>query len=183
MSLSGDVLRDGKFARFGMLMDRSWKSFIERRFIEGLLMSEMFSFEPMDPEAQLVARDEFGIVLGYQVAVGPYFLDFSLTHPAAPLRLAIELDGHAWHRRTAEEAQYEAQRERFIVDAGYTVVRYMGAEVMRGPKRVANDAYRRIFNVVEKGPGVARTSPIGSPAHRRADEVRAHRAVPCRKKQ
>jgi very-short-patch-repair endonuclease len=154
------LLRDGKFARFGMLMDRSWKSFIERRFIEGLLMSEMFSFEPMDPEAQFVARDDFGIVLGVQVPVGPYFVDFTLTHPAAPLRLAIELDGHAWHRRTAEEAEYEAQRERFIVDAGYTVVRYMGAEVMRGPRKVANDAYARIFKAVEKGPGIVKVEPL-----------------------
>jgi very-short-patch-repair endonuclease len=150
------MLRDGKFARFGCLMDRAFDSFIERRFMEGLLMSEMFSFEPMDPDACLVARDDFGIVLGYQVPVGPYLVDFTLTHPGSLLRLAIELDGHEWHRRTAAEAEHEAVRERAIVTDGWTLVRYMGREVMRGPRKVANDAYRRVFSRIGNGPSLVK---------------------------
>ncbi len=144
---------DGKFMRFGALLDGAYESFIERRFLVALLFSETFSFEPMARPPLAVARDAFGITLGMQVPVGPYFVDFTLTHVATPLRLAIELDGHAFHRRTAREAEYEARREREISEEGWTVLRFTGAEVMREPGRVARQAYERLRGRV--GPGVS----------------------------
>ena len=152
---------EGKFTRFGNLMDRAHASFIERRFIAALLLSEDFTFEPMNQAPHAVARDRFGIVLGFQVPVGPYFVDFTLTHPGSVARFVVELDGHAWHRRTAKEAEYETRRERVITEAGWTAVRYMGGEVMRDPRKVADDAYGRIFARVPK-PGLSKASQSAS---------------------
>lgn len=155
-SLRRSLILDGKFTRFGNLMDRAHASFIERRFIVVLLMSEQSSFEPMAQPPHAVARDAFRIVLGYQVPVGPYLVDFTLVHPRVATRVAIELDGHEWHRRTAKEAEYEARRDRVVAAAGWTLVRFMGAEVMREPGRVAREAYERVRRAL--GPGVAATA-------------------------
>src|SRR5687767_1671051 len=93
----------GRFARFGSLMDLAHKSFIERRFIVALLLSEQFSFEPIAPPELGFARDALGVTLGYRVPLGRYFVDFTLTHERVPMRLAVELDGWQWHRRTPTE--------------------------------------------------------------------------------
>jgi very-short-patch-repair endonuclease len=148
----------GKFARFGALMDQAFASFIERRFIEELLISETYSFEPADCPPPSVARDHLGIELGFQVPVGPYRLDFALWHPATDKRLAIELDGYAWHRRSPEEAEDEARRERYIVASGWTVARYMGGEVVRSPRSVVQHAYGLFAAWVPRGPGLAKTT-------------------------
>ena len=105
-----------------------------------------------------VARDRFGIVLGYQVPIGPYVVDFTFTHERVEPRFVIELDGHAWHRRTAEEAGYEAHREREISAEGWTIIRYMGAEVMRDPRKVAQNAFGRVFAKLPR-PGLAKAKP------------------------
>lgn len=157
------LILDGKFTRFGNLMDQAYGSFIERRFMVALLMGEAFSFEPMARPPHAVARDAFGITLGYQVPVGPYFVDFTLTHTKASLRLAVELDGHGWHRRTAKEAEYEARRERLLADAGWTVVRYMGAEVLREPGRVAREAYEKAHRQLR--PGLTSATALTVDAH------------------
>ncbi len=148
---------EGKFTRFGYLMDLASASFIERRFIAALLLSEDFTFEPMNQFPHAVARDRFGIVLGDQVPIGPHVVDFTLTHERVEPRFVVELDGHAWHRRTANEAGYEAHREREISAKGWTIIRYIGAEVMRDPRKVAQDAYGRAFARVPR-PGIAKSA-------------------------
>lgn len=138
-------------------MDTAFKSYIERRFIVAMLMSEQFTFEPLGPPLVAIARDAQGITLAHRVPVGRYFVDFTLTHEAVGQKLAIELDGHQWHRRTASEAEYEARRDRDVTDEGWTIIRYMGAEVMRDPLGIARDAYERIRRSL--GPGLVHTKP------------------------
>ena len=75
------------------------------------------------------------------------------------VRIALELDGHKWHRRTAPEAQYEARRERVLVEAGWTLVRYMGAEVMREPGRVARAVHDRMTSGLRPGLSSPRVEP------------------------
>lgn len=46
-------------------------------------------------------------------------------------RLAIEIDGMAFHHRTADQVQADYLRERRLVAVGYSVVRFTAAEVFR----------------------------------------------------
>lgn len=53
--------------------------------------------------------------------VGPYFADFLCRE----LKLVIELDGHSHDVATGKDAA----RDRWMIGAGYTVLRFTNAEV------------------------------------------------------
>jgi hypothetical protein len=72
-------------------------------------------------------------VLQHPVAVGGRTLWLDLAYPA--VLLAIEYDG-AEHR-TAERARRDLVREAQLARAGWTVLRFSAAEVMRRPEEVA----------------------------------------------
>lgn len=60
------------------------------------------------------------------------------------LHFGVELDGHAFHERTKEQARKDKERQRILQSAGWTLVRYTGSEVVRDPAAVAMDARRRL---------------------------------------
>lgn len=135
-------MQPGKYARFGAALDRC-QSPIERRFAHALLFAERSTFEPSGDEVPWhIAVNAIGVVLGQQVPVGDYFVDFTFTHPDSSHRYAIELDGHEWHEKTREQAARDRQRERVITAHGWTVVRFTGSEVTRAPLSCAREAYR-----------------------------------------
>jgi very-short-patch-repair endonuclease len=43
--------------------------------------------------------------------------------------LIVEVDGHEFHERTKEQAQRDRERDRILVQAGYTVFRFTGSEI------------------------------------------------------
>ena len=43
--------------------------------------------------------------------------------------VGIEIDGHQWHEKTKEQARRDKERERFLVAAGWKILRFTGSEV------------------------------------------------------
>jgi very-short-patch-repair endonuclease len=66
-----------------------------------------------------------------QHPVGPYFLD--LAYPA--VRVGIEYDGEA--HRTQRRAMRDLDRQAYLSDAGWKVLRFTAAQVMGRPWWVA----------------------------------------------
>jgi very-short-patch-repair endonuclease len=66
-----------------------------------------------------------------QHPVGPFFLD--LAYPS--IRLAIEYDGET--HRVQERALRDLDRQAYLTDAGWKVLRFTAAQVMRRPTWVA----------------------------------------------
>lgn len=57
----------------------------------------------------------------------------------APVRIAVELDGHDFHERTREQAKRDKARDRALVTAGWVVLRYTGADVYANPEAVLDE--------------------------------------------
>jgi very-short-patch-repair endonuclease len=60
-------------------------------------------------------------------------------------RLVVECDGHDFHERTKEQAARDRSRDRALQQAGFTVFRFTGSEIYRGPLKCA----RQIFQWAE----------------------------------
>jgi very-short-patch-repair endonuclease len=55
------------------------------------------------------------------------------------IRLVVEVDGHDYHERTKEQAEYDKVRDRSITFEGYTPLRFTGREVYRDATEVASE--------------------------------------------
>jgi very-short-patch-repair endonuclease len=80
------------------------------------------------------AEDRLGVTLEPQrmlpTSRGEYAVDCCVTRRGSRTPLVvIEIDGHDFHERTKEQARSDKQRERAIVRAGTTVVRFSGSEI------------------------------------------------------
>jgi very-short-patch-repair endonuclease len=80
------------------------------------------------------------LVAQHKIDAGPvtYRADFAiiewLKSPGEHLRrFAIEVDGHDFHERTKEQAARDRSRDRALMNAGWTVLRFTGSEVFRDP--------------------------------------------------
>lgn len=70
-----------------------------------------------------------------QAQLGAYRVDFLFDDLSKGKRrfLVVELDGHDWHERTKEQAARDKKRDRTLVTAGYSVLRFTGSEIYRNP--------------------------------------------------
>jgi very-short-patch-repair endonuclease len=126
-----------KYKEFGRCVDRC-ESPIERRFLTALLFLGDYTFEP--------------VVDGYRV-------DFTLSHPGAKDRLAIELDGFVHHGSTPAQFERDAARQRAITARGWTVIRFSGREVNRDPRRCAAEAMHAAASIVDAAQAEAEAKP------------------------
>lgn len=55
------------------------------------------------------------------------------------VKIAVELDGHDFHEKTKEQARKDKSRDRALVAAGWTVLRFTGSEVYAGPDLVLDE--------------------------------------------
>lgn len=87
--------------------------------------------------------------LHVQHKVGPYRLDFAyIVTPAreTPIRLGIEVDGHAFHS-TREQREDDNSRHRDLKEYGYELIRFTGTEINRDPERCALDVAETIDHI------------------------------------
>jgi very-short-patch-repair endonuclease len=63
-----------------------------------------------------------------QVAVGIYHLDIAVTD----VKLAIEIDGEYWHLRN-DQPMRDAYRTKYLIEQGWTVIRFTDKEVELAP--------------------------------------------------
>ena len=80
------------------------------------------------------------ILIAQQQQVGKYKLDFALTNSARGLSVGVEIDGHAFHERTKEQAQRDKSRDRAIQAEGWRVLRFTGSEVWANPHKCVVEA-------------------------------------------
>lgn len=59
-------------------------------------------------------------------------------------KIAVEIDGHAFHEKTKEQVTYRNRRDRDLQLAGWTVLHFSGSELFRDPLRVAEDVYHTL---------------------------------------
>jgi very-short-patch-repair endonuclease len=101
------------------------------------------------PEASTYAPDEarqwyrvpalsgaFGVLVP-QLKVGEYRADFAVVSDSA--QLIVEVDGYAYHDTTRDQLEHDRQRDRYLMRAGWRVVRFTGREVHRDPDACARE--------------------------------------------
>jgi len=82
-----------------------------------------------------------GLTVDPQYSVGSYRIDFAI-----PERfIAIELDGHDYHK-TKEQRTNDAQRERYLQENGWTVIRFTGSEVYKD----ASGCVDQVLRILER---------------------------------
>lgn len=89
-----------------------------------------------------------GVYLDPQVQVGKFRVDFVLSQydcgPSNDIKIVVELDGHDFHDKDKHQRSYEKARDRFLVQKGYRVLHFTGAEVVSDPFKVAHEALRTL---------------------------------------
>jgi len=82
-----------------------------------------------------------------QVIVGPFRVDFVAVKRDRDRNkmICLECDGHEFHKRTKDEAEKEAFRDRYITSRGLQVVRFTGREIWRDALGCADQACRILF--------------------------------------
>ncbi len=80
---------------------------------------------------------------GVSVSGHAYRIDFAFigsvmggASDGAPIRIAVELDGHDFHERTKEQASRDKMRDRILMANGWMVLRFTGSDVYRDPAAV-----------------------------------------------
>jgi very-short-patch-repair endonuclease len=70
---------------------------------------------------------EFHIFTQYHVA--GHRVDFLVRSLPSLAQVIVECDGHAFHETTKEQVAKDRKRERQLIRAGYTVLRFTGSEL------------------------------------------------------
>jgi very-short-patch-repair endonuclease len=139
----------GFFETFGRYVDRC-ESPLERRFLVALLFSEVFSFRPVIGRgAAEIAEDGLGVVLGQQVWVGKYRVDFAMKRAGGLGRVAIEVDGGAFHS-SPEQVESDKARDRVLLAAGWNTIRFTSKEVLADPLACARQAHEIVLSLGPK---------------------------------
>lgn len=130
--------------------DAKWRSVIEEQSespAETAFVDAMIEAYHLLPRlGSLVGQ---GLKLDFQVKEGPYRVDF-----LADGWLVIEIDGAAWH--SSPEAQVrDRQRDEFLENLGYTVVRIPAKVVFNNPA----EAVRRVRSALAVGKREIETAP------------------------
>ncbi len=79
-------------------------------------------------------------VVAPQLKVAGYRIDIACGYSWNGKRIAIECDGHAFHEKTAEQAQHDKERDRVLYGAGWPVIRFTGSEINADPFSCAAQA-------------------------------------------
>lgn len=97
--------------------------------------------------------DSHGIICYPQASVGKYRVDFLfdvlLPFETSRQIYVVECDGHAFHERTAEQAERDKTRDRYMTRRGIKVLRYTGREITRSPEFV----WREIVDIITANRG------------------------------
>lgn len=75
------------------------------------------------------------------VAGRRYRLDFAIRIAGYCQRLAVEIDGHAFHERSLEQVTYRNSRDRDLQVAGWVVLHFSFEELMTTPHLVVDDVF------------------------------------------
>lgn len=80
----------------------------------------------------------------FVVAEMPQTLAFLLSD-AVPLKVAVELDGHAFHEKTKDQVTYRNKRDRDLQAAGYVVLHFSYDEMTKRPVECVQEVLIQAF--------------------------------------
>lgn len=95
--------------------------------------NEEMPFLRIDDKHRVAIKPQRELTLDGQM----YRIDFLVE--GAKAKIAIEIDGHAFHEKTPQQAMRDRARERTIVRHGYTIFRFTGSEVFRNPRKCVEE--------------------------------------------
>lgn len=81
-----------------------------------------------------------------------YRLDFAIYASDAvtdKYKFAIECDGHEFHQKTKDQVEKDKQRERFLQQNGWTVIRFTGTEILSNPTKCTDEILKIIEATVK----------------------------------
>lgn len=68
----------------------------------------------------------------------------------APLRLAVEIDGHDFHERTKEQVTHRDRRDRALQNDGWQILHFSGPELFGNPLRCATEVRVAVVSHYER---------------------------------
>ena len=91
-----------------------------------------------------------------QPQYGPYRADFGIStwvhedNEPTPFNVIIEVDGHAYHERTPEQAEYDKSRDRFMTATNANIFRFTGREVWRHAEACASEVLTYVTRIQQQ---------------------------------
>lgn len=138
-----DAERRATLSEYDLALERAKRmacSPIERRMLECLLGFGPVKARHIDAgEVTTLVAVVASIEIHAQYSIGSYFADIAII---GSRRTVIECDGREFHDRTGGQADHDRKRDRFMVGAGWTVLRYSGAEIHANVHHCASEAWR-----------------------------------------
>lgn len=111
----------------------------------------VFGTAPTDPNALGKRHEFFGLYAQARLLNNRYRADFlfvvKVDGSPKVTQIVIECDGHDFHERTKLQAARDRQRDRVLTAAGYVVMHFTGSEIVRDPRRCANEVAAYIEGV------------------------------------
>lgn len=95
---------------------------------------------------QIPEADRVGLTLDVQVKLGLLRIDTVVTSDRC--KLAIEIDGMTFHARKYDQVAADYLRERRIVCAGYTLIRFTAQEVFK----TTPECWRQVLAIIAARP-------------------------------
>lgn len=91
----------------------------------------------------------------YRIDFGLYYynaniVDISTDRKKICMKIAVELDGQAFHDTDEKQRRYEKARDRFLQKKGFKVFRYTGSEIVRDPFAAALECIAYLIGADER---------------------------------
>lgn len=94
-----------------------------------------------------LAKDRGMLLIEYQTKELSWRADFVLSAPTwSDRKIIVECDGHEFHERTKQQAARDRSRDREAQAAGYSILRFTGAELYRDPMGCAVEAMKLLHS-------------------------------------
>jgi hypothetical protein len=91
----------------------------------------------VQPQAEIEILNPFAFGTMWKYRLDFYFIPRPMNKSRAWNGYAVEIDGHKWHERTAEDAAYQRQRDRTLMfHQRILTIRYAAIEVFRDASSV-----------------------------------------------
>jgi len=139
--LHGEISSTGQFPFYSWSVDTAFRYPPEAldtlsrcgSAAEAYFLRALFSRPELVTDPKLVYR---GLEVRIQHPCRKYRLDVAILAPVVPL--AIEIDGIAFHHRSAEQVAEDYLRQRRIAASGYSVIRFTAQEAFGQPDECWN---------------------------------------------
>jgi very-short-patch-repair endonuclease len=130
---------------------------LERQLAEAFASVMRFDWrKPEDHHWEVGRWPGWFLTLLAQPQYDRFRADFGIctwVHPedgVPPFIVFVEVDGHDFHQRTKEQAQYDKSRDRFMTATEAKVFRFTGSEIYRDPEACALEVLEYVLKVQQQ---------------------------------